>query len=78
MSLAIGTWLYDSSSDYSVSSKNLNQAMLAAMSSTSSEMPNLMNNSKNKFDVDPKKDENKKKPIKANNKIPEEYMWVLK
>jgi len=78
MSLAIGTWLYDSSSDYSVSSKSLNQAMLTAMSSTSSALPNLMNSSKNKFDVDPQKDENKKKQIKANNKIPEEYMWVLK
>ena len=78
MSLAIGAWLYDSSSDYSVSSKNLNQAMLIAMNSTSNLLPDLMNNSKNKFDVDPQKDENKKKQIKANNKIPEEYMWVLK
>jgi len=32
MSLAIGTWLFDASSDYSKNSKALNDAMLAAMS----------------------------------------------
>lgn len=32
MSLAIGSWLYDASSDYSKNSKDLNSAMLAAMS----------------------------------------------
>jgi len=32
MSLAIGSWLYDASSDYSKNSKDLNNAMLAGMS----------------------------------------------
>ena len=32
MSLAIGSWLYDASSEYSKSSKDLNSAMLASMS----------------------------------------------
>ncbi|MGI9571997.1 MAG: terminase large subunit domain-containing protein [Candidatus Actinomarinaceae bacterium] len=32
MSLAIGSWLYDASSDYSKNSKDLNNAMLASMS----------------------------------------------
>ena len=31
MSLAIGTWLYDASADYSKNSKALNDAMLSAM-----------------------------------------------
>ena len=30
MSMAIGTWLYDASADYSKSSKKINQAMLNA------------------------------------------------
>jgi hypothetical protein len=32
MSLAIGTWLFDASADYSKNSKALNDAMLKAMS----------------------------------------------
>ena len=35
MSFAIGMWLYDSSSDYSINSKTLNDAMLKSMKRTS-------------------------------------------
>jgi hypothetical protein len=46
MSLAIGTWLYDASSDYSKNSKALNSAMLQAMKRSSkpfSETPEEVN-----------------------------------
>jgi len=46
MSLAIGTWLFDASADYSKNSKALNDAMLAAMSRQTnpySETPDVVN-----------------------------------
>ena len=36
ISMAIGSWLYDASDDYSKNSKDLNSAMLKAMKKTSS------------------------------------------
>ena len=47
MSLAIGTWLFDASADYSKNSKALNDAMLSAMSRSTkpySETPEAVNN----------------------------------
>ena len=46
MSLAIGTWLFDASADYSKNSKALNDAMLAAMSRSTTpygETPEVVN-----------------------------------
>jgi len=74
MSLAIGTWLYDSSADYSKGSNSLNQAMLGAMSSNRNDLPDLMSNTKDKF----KKQEIEKRKVNVNNKIPDEYLWVIK
>ena len=88
MSLAIGTWLYDASSDYSKSSKTLNSAMLAAMgkSETIFESPtnSVLSDVKgghSKMNDKRNVDKNSKKDININrkrNSIPDEYLWVLK
>jgi hypothetical protein len=78
MSLAIGSWLYDSSADYSKSSKSLNQAMLSAMSSTRNDLPDIMEDSKKKFNTDKQQENTNKGNQKTGNKIPEEYLWILR
>jgi len=91
MSLAIGTWLYDASADYSSSSKKINEAMLKCFSKSSKtyEHPNehaLTNmntlpfyhaaaNKNEKNIVD--KRANLKNAIKRNN-IPKDMLWVIK
>jgi hypothetical protein len=74
MSLAIGTWLYDASADYSKSSKSLNQAMINAMSSTRNDLTDIMSNSKDKFT----RQEIEKRKVNIGSKIPDEYLWVIK
>mgnify|MGYP003111034957 FL=1 len=83
MSLAIGTWLYDASSDYSKDSRALNNAMLSAMSIRTNEYSEgNYNNVESKTDYSSKNSEKKSKgPQSINNsknKIAEEYMWVIK
>ena len=87
MSLAIGVWLYDASSDYNKSSKDLNSAMLKAMSSRHttysgqymSKNNNIVESSiqyKNNVDK-----ENKKEVTRGVDKhkgVPGQFLWVLK
>ena len=84
MSLAIGTWLYDASADYSKSSKGLNDAMLKAMSVKSSQfgsgkMPTKdvlggHNTFSKKLQTENQNKSNR------NNKagIPNDFLWVIK
>jgi hypothetical protein len=87
ISLAIGTWLYDGSTDYSHSSKKVNQAMLNAFSNrrneykdTPQEVLKDVNNFSSFF---PQKQDKKntktniKDAIKKSN-IPQDMLWVLK
>jgi hypothetical protein len=90
MSLGIGTWLYDASADYSVSSKKVNQAMLNAFSSTRKEysetpdqvlsdvsvLPVFSSMAKNRQDKVNIKT-NLKRALKRNN-IPKDMEWILK
>jgi hypothetical protein len=78
MSLAIGTWLYDSSSDYSKGSKGLNNAMLLAMSSKKNIYEDVMSDPRDKLDPEKKKYENLRKNKNGNNKIPHDFLWVIK
>ena len=60
MSLAIGTWLYDASSDYSKDSRALNNAMLSAMSMRTNEYSEgNYNNVESKTDYSSKNSEKK-------------------
>jgi hypothetical protein len=84
MSLAICTWLYDASADYSKSTKGLNSAMLEAMSVKSSQfgsgkMPTAnVSGGHNAFSKK-LQTENKNKPNKNNKSgIPDDFLWVLK
>ena len=82
--MAIGSWLYDASDDYSKNSKDLNSAMLKAMKKTSSifESASVSNSKKiheNKITTSEANDRLKKG--KRNNDgagIPDEFMWVLR
>jgi hypothetical protein len=63
MSLAIGSWLFDASADYSKNSKSLNDAMLAAMSrntnpysNTPGSAPIIIHGSANKQNIDSRSD----------------------
>jgi len=86
MSLAIGTWLFDSSSDYSKSSKQLNSSMLAAMSmrqTTYNDTPDsIVNNSyKNTDKKNVDKSSSSQKRVNSNgkmSKISSDYMWLIK
>jgi hypothetical protein len=88
MSLAIGTWLYDASGDFTKSNEGLNNAMLEAMSKnqrTYSETPGqaltpmgvYANSSPNRSS-----DRNNVKQDLINTKnrsmIPQDFMWVIK
>ena len=44
------------------------------MSSTHNDLPDIMVNTKEKF----KKEEISKRKVNAGNKIPDEYLWMLK
>ena len=84
MSLAIGTWLFDASADYSKNSKQLNASMLAAMSiktTTYNDTPDtVVNNSykdAEKKNVD-KTSQNRVNSNKKLSKIESDYMWVIK
>lgn len=84
MSLAIGTWLFDASSDYSKNSKHLNSAMLAAMSmaqTTYNDTPDIIvnNNYKNidTKNVD-KSSQNRFNSEGKMSKISSDYLWVIK
>mgnify|MGYP003111291033 CR=1 FL=1 len=87
MSLAIGTWLYDASADYSKGSKSINDAMISAMSvssnvfteggSASIAVQNESDTGKRSNNVD----KTSKNPFKLNravSKIPNDYLWVIK
>ena len=92
MSMAIAMWLYDASSDYSTTTKALNDAMLKAMSVSSNvyESPNPAAENKKHFDDMPittdralqrvRDGERRMQKDKANASggIPDEFMWVLK
>jgi hypothetical protein len=87
MSLAIGTWLFDASGDYSQSSKKLNNAMLNAFSMQSKEYSDTPDNVLSEVSSAPvfmpqrydKKNikTNIKKALKRSN-IPKDMLWVLK
>ena len=88
MSLAIGSWLFDASSDYSKNSKVLNDAMLNAMTKKSSDYqdtPDAVLSHMNVLPIftDRRKDNktnvktNVKDAIKRSN-IPKDMYWVLK
>ena len=88
ISLAIGSWLYDASADYSKGSKVLNNSMLAAFSSTkrefngnmnniNSDLSNRMNDFKSNKNVD-KTSQIEFKTNNKNSKIASEYLWLLK
>ena len=87
MSLAIGSWLFDASSDYSKNSKALNDAMLGAMSRKSADyqdtpdavlsqmnvLPIFTDRRNNKTNVKT----NVKDALKRSN-IPKDMYWILK
>ncbi len=91
MSLAIGTWLYDSSSDYSKNSQKLNDAMLSAMTVESTDFKygnasnvegqikgaeyNLFSKNPN---IDKKSNPKGFNTKRGDGKIPSEYLWVIK
>ena len=87
ISLAIGTWLYDASADYSKSSKKINDAMLNAFSvrkNAYTETPDAVLSEVNNLPVFMPQREDKKN-LKTNvknalrkNKIPQDMLWVLK
>ena len=84
MSLAIGTWLYDASSDYSKDTKELNNSMLAAMSlktTTYNDTPDAVVShgykSSEKSNVD-KHSNNRFNSNSKVSKIAQEYMWLIK
>jgi hypothetical protein len=89
ISLAIGSWLFDSGGDYSKSSKALNDAMLSAFSVRSTEYKG--NSGHVSQDVNslpsfaPNRDGNNNNNVKQNLKntlkrgnIPKDLMWVIK
>lgn len=78
MSLAIGTWLYDSSADYSKSSKGVNNAMLLAMSSKKNVYQDVMSDPRDKLDPKKKEMENLRKSKIEKNKVPHDFLWVIK
>ncbi len=88
MSLAIGSWLYDASSDYSKNSKELNKAMLSAFSvrsNTYEDTPSQVFtdfSGRTSSDIKDLEDKNNtkinvKKAISRRN-IPSDMLWVLK
>tara|TARA_B100000674_G_scaffold499117_1_gene541958 strand:- start:1062 stop:2684 length:1623 start_codon:yes stop_codon:yes gene_type:complete len=88
ISLAIGSWLYDASDDYSKSSKKINDAMINAFSvrqNTYQGTPQTIFD--NQVSTNKKDDEQRidKQNIKQNlkntlkkNRIPPEFLWVIK
>ncbi len=78
MSLAIGTWLYDSSADYSKSSKGLNDAMLLAMTSKKNVYQDVMSDPRDKLDPKKKEMDNLRKSKIEKNKVPHDFLWVIK
>ena len=84
MSLAIGSWLYDASADYSKTSKDLNSAMLKAMSTHKTEYRYQSMSKNNKIiddtvqykqNIDDKRDMS---VGKKGNKLPHEFYWLIK
>lgn len=89
MSLAIGTWLYDASAEYSTSSKKINSAILNAFSVRKNQYNNTPDQVLNEVNSLPvflpsqgnKNDIKEKNKIKNNLKksnIPNDMLWVLK
>jgi hypothetical protein len=78
MSLAIGNWLFDSSSDYSRDSDKLNSAMLAAMGHRSREFNGASADIlSNRHTADQNRDRMLRgKPRPAH--VPPEFAWILK
>jgi hypothetical protein len=84
ISLAIGTWLYDASTDYSKSSKDINKAMLAGMSNSTREYTDNTST----INIDPISvfsgnniDKTSKNPFSVNknrSKIDSDHLWVIK
>jgi hypothetical protein len=83
MSLAIGTWLYDASSDYSKNSKDLNNAMIKAMSTQKNQYQYQYMSKSNKIIDDTAQykqntdDENNNNNSKNKN-IPKDYLWLYR
>jgi hypothetical protein len=87
MSLAIGSWLFDASSDYSKNSKALNDAMLNAMTRKSSDYqdtPDAVLSQMNVLPIFTDRRDNKtnvktnvKDALKRSN-IPKDMYWILK
>ena len=89
MSMAIGTWLFDASSDYSKSSKTLNDAMLSAFQKKEtlySDTPDAIFNPIGVYGNSHNRNASKKDQIvnqdvnKTINrsKIPDDMLWLLK
>jgi hypothetical protein len=78
LSLAIGTWLYDASSDYSKDSDKLNQAMLSAMGIKSKQFNGASNDVlSNKH----QQETNRDRVLRGYSRpmgIPPEFAWVYK
>ncbi len=88
MSLAIGTWLYDASSDYSKNAKALNDAMLASMkveAKTYDQTPEAALKDVNTIPVYRSGTNHKKGIVKSDinkalkrSNIPSDMLWVIK
>ena len=89
MSLAIGSWLYDASSEYSKNSKDLNDAMLNAMTVHRKEYdqtPDAALKGMNSIPIfRSKNNENTRNIVKTDlnkalkrSKIPDDMFWVIK
>ena len=83
MSLAIGSWLFDASADYSKNSKSLNDAMLSAMSrntnpysDTPGSAPIIIHGSTNKQNIDSRSDFNGGTNAKQKQNI-KDHKWLL-
>ncbi len=88
MSLAIGTWLFDASSEYSKNSKQLNDAMLGAMKRSVrsyEETPGVVLQPVGIYSKKAQQNKNNKGIVKTDinkatnrSNIPDDMLWVLK
>lgn len=78
MSLAIGTWMYDASTDYNKDGDKLNQAMLTAMGFKKKEFNGASNDViLNKHQQEANRDRALRGYSKPMN-LPPEFMWLIK
>ena len=85
MSLAIGSWLYDASSDYSKDTKKINEAMLGAFKVERKEYQSLSDGNGMGSPIYRSSSNKDKRIVKTDinsatnrSNIPSDMLWVLK